>query len=133
MRLAEAPANRADVQRRLEQMRGRLAQSAVVQEDERPPEEPEELLRETERLLAELEDYIGDINRTNLETTLPDGSTPTAALAHRGARPAGRARVAVRLAQEPDWCGLQPRPALRVGGDPGSSYCGGHAVASADG
>lgn len=83
MRLAEALANRADVQRRLEQMRGRLAQSALVQEDERPPEEPEELLRETERLLAELEGYIGRINRTNLQATLPDGTTLTAALARR--------------------------------------------------
>ena len=83
MILAVALANRADVQRRLEQMRGRLAGSALVQEDERPPEEPEELLRETERLLAELEDYIGRINRTNLEATLPDGTTLTAALARR--------------------------------------------------
>ena len=83
MRLAEALANRADVQRRLEQMRGRLAQSALVQEDERPPEEPEELLRETERLLTELEDYIGRINRTNLLATLPEGITLTVALARR--------------------------------------------------
>lgn len=83
MILAEALANRADVQRRLEQMRGRLAGSALVQEGERPPEEPEELLRETERLLGELEDYIGRINRTNLEATLPNGSTLTAALARR--------------------------------------------------
>lgn len=83
MILAEALANRADVQRLVEQMRGRLAQSALVQEDERPPEEPEELLREADRLLTELEDYIGRINRTNLETTLPDGTTLTAALAQR--------------------------------------------------
>ena len=52
MKLAEALANRADLQKRLEQMRGRLAQSALVQENESPPEDPRELLAETERLLA---------------------------------------------------------------------------------
>lgn len=83
MKLAEALAARADLQRRLEQMRGRLAQSALVQEDERPPEDPQELLAETERLLAELERYVERINRTNLGATLPDGRTLTAALARR--------------------------------------------------
>lgn len=85
MKLAEALAARADVQRRLEQMRQRLADSALVQEDERPPESPEELLRETDGLLAELEGYIGRINRTNLGATLPGdpGTTLTAALARR--------------------------------------------------
>ena len=83
MKLAEALAARADVQRRLEQMRARLSSSALVQEDERPPESPEELLQETERLLAELEEYIERINRTNLGATLPDGTTLTAALARR--------------------------------------------------
>ena len=83
MRLAEALAVRADLQRRLEQMRNRLVKSALVQEGESPPEEPEELLRETERMLAELEDYIGRINRTNLQATLPDGTTLTAAIARR--------------------------------------------------
>lgn len=36
MKLAEELANRADLQKRLEQMRGRLAQSALVQENESP-------------------------------------------------------------------------------------------------
>lgn len=40
MKLAEALANRADLQKRLEQMRGRLAGSALVQENEFPPENP---------------------------------------------------------------------------------------------
>ena len=83
MKLAEALANRADLQKRLEGMRGRLAQSAVVQENESPPEDPRELLAETERLLGELEGYIERINRTNLNATLPDGTTLTAALAKR--------------------------------------------------
>lgn len=83
MKLAKALAARADLQRRLEQMRGRLAQSALVQENESPPEEPRELLAETERLLGELEGYVERINRTNLSATLDDGTTLTAALARR--------------------------------------------------
>ncbi len=85
MKLAEALANRADLQKRLEQMRGRLAQSALVQENESPPEDPQELLAETGRLLDELEGLIGRINRTNLGATLDEGTTLTAALARRDA------------------------------------------------
>jgi hypothetical protein len=85
MKLAEALARRADLQKRIEQMRDRLQQSALVQEGESPPEDPEELLRESEGALAELEDLVGRINRTNLEATLADGRTLTAALAERDA------------------------------------------------
>ena len=84
-RLAEALARRADLQKRIEQMRGRLQQSALVQEGESPPEGPEELLRESDGMLAELEDLIGRINRTNLRATIADGRTLTAALAERDA------------------------------------------------
>lgn len=83
MKLAEALAVRADLQKRLEQMRGRLVASAVVQEGERPPEDPQDLLQEAERMLAELEGYVERINRTNLGATLEDGTTLTAALARR--------------------------------------------------
>ena len=87
MKLAEALANRADLQRRIEQMRGRLQKSALVQEDESPPEDPQELLDETERLISELEGYVRRINRTNLSATLADGETTlTDALARRDAR-----------------------------------------------
>lgn len=83
MKLAEALAVRADVQRRLEAMRGRLSGSALVQEGESPVEDPRELLTETERLLVQLEGYVERINRTNLAATLGDGTTLTAALARR--------------------------------------------------
>jgi hypothetical protein len=86
MKLAEALANRADLQRRVEQMRGRLQKSALVQEGETPPEDPQELLEETERLVSELEGYVRRINRTNLSATLADGETTlTDALARRDA------------------------------------------------
>ncbi len=53
MKLAEALANRADLQKRIEQMRGRLQKSALVQEGESPPEDPQKLLEETETLVSE--------------------------------------------------------------------------------
>jgi hypothetical protein len=83
MKLAEALASRTDLQRRMEQMRVRLKQSALVQEGEEPPEDPEELLSETGDMLGELEGLIGRINRTNLEVTIADGATLTEALARR--------------------------------------------------
>jgi Family of unknown function (DUF6847) len=86
MKLAEALANRADLQKRIEQMRGRLQKSALVQEGESPPEDPQELLEETERLISELEGYVRRINKTNLSATLADGETTlTDALARRDA------------------------------------------------
>lgn len=86
MKLAEALANRADLQRRIEQMRGRLQGSALVQEGESPPEDPQELLEESERLVSELEGYVRRINRTNLSATLAgEGTTLTDALARRDA------------------------------------------------
>ena len=86
MKLAEALANRADLQRRIEQMRVRLQESAMVKEGENPPENPQELLDEAERLVTELEGYVRRINRTNLSATLADGETTlTDALARRDA------------------------------------------------
>jgi hypothetical protein len=86
LKLAEALANRADLQRRVEQMRGRLQKSALVQEGESPPEDPQELLEELERIVSELEEYVRRINRTNLSATLSGGETTlTDALARRDA------------------------------------------------
>ena len=40
MKLSEALVLRADIQKRIEQLRERLKTSALVQEGERPPEDP---------------------------------------------------------------------------------------------
>src|SRR5260370_35181516 len=85
MKLAEALVQRADLQKRIEQIRQRLKRSALVQEGEQPPENPGELLAEVERLLDELTSLIGRINRANLATQLADGTTLTDALAPRNA------------------------------------------------
>ena len=46
MKLAEALQERADLNARIEQLRERMAQNALVQEGERPAEDPAELMRE---------------------------------------------------------------------------------------
>ena len=83
MKLSEALVERADLQKRVEQVRARLRLSALVQEGEQPPEDPRILLTELDRLLDGLADLIARINRTNLHATLPDGTTITNALARR--------------------------------------------------
>jgi hypothetical protein len=83
MKLAEALVLRADLQKRLAQLRQRLQQSALVQEGEQPPENPQELLVEMDQLLNQLEELIVRINRTNLQTSMADGTILTDALARR--------------------------------------------------
>ena len=83
MKLSEALALRADTQKRIMQLRERLRASALVQEGEAPPEDPQELLAELDRLLGQLRDLVGRINRTNLAARLPNGTSLTDALAER--------------------------------------------------
>lgn len=83
MKLAEALLTRADLQKRLEQLRSRLSLSVLVQEGEEPPEDPRALLAEVVRLTEELERLIPRINRTNLGVRLQSGPSLTEALARR--------------------------------------------------
>ncbi len=83
MKLSEALIQRADIQKRIQELRGRLNASAIVQEGEQPPEAPDALLAELDRLFDQLTALIGQINRTNLTATLESGSTLTDALAQR--------------------------------------------------
>jgi hypothetical protein len=83
MKLAEALAERADAQRRLAQLRQRVAMSARFQEGEQPPEDPTALLEEAESVAASIEDLIRRINRTNAATVLDEGMSLTDALARR--------------------------------------------------
>jgi len=83
MKLGEALARRADLQKRLAQLAARLRESAVVQDGSEPPESPEELFGEVDRLADELEGLIAVINHTNSSTQLSSGVTLTEALARR--------------------------------------------------
>ena len=63
MKLAEALILRADAQKRLQQLRERLNRSAKVQEGEEPAENPQELLAELDRLVADYGRLVKQINR----------------------------------------------------------------------
>ncbi len=82
MKLAEALILRSDCQKRLEQLKARLLLSAKVQEGDSPPEDPQALLTEVERIAAELERLIRQINATNAATDFKPG-TLSDALARR--------------------------------------------------
>lgn len=80
MKLAEALNQRADLQKRIAQLRERLSNNVKVQEGDQPAEKPEELFAELERSLKELETLIVRINRTNQETVW-EGQTLTEMIA----------------------------------------------------
>ena len=83
MRLAQALILRADNQKRVEQLKQRLLSNARVQEGEAPSEDPQALLSELERVVAELVQLIQRVNRTNSQTQLAAGETLADALARR--------------------------------------------------
>ena len=82
MRLAEALQERADLNRKIAQLSARLKNNALVQEGERPGEDPAELLEELNGCIQRLETLITQINRTNCETKL-GCETLTAMLARK--------------------------------------------------
>src|ERR1051325_233990 len=83
MKLSEALILRADAQKRIEQLKQRLARSAKIQEGDRSPENPGTLLEELERALGTLADLIKRINKTNSATEFEAGKTLSDGLAER--------------------------------------------------
>jgi Mg-chelatase subunit ChlI len=83
MKLAEALLERADLQKRLAQMSGRLERSAVIQEGEEPPEDPQSLLKEMKRSFEKLEELVGKIQKANAATELEPYGTLSDALVKR--------------------------------------------------
>lgn len=84
MKLAEALQERADLNRRIQQLHQRLSNNAIVQEGESPAEDPAELLAELDGCVQNLESLITRINLTNCRTMV-DGVSLTALLARRDA------------------------------------------------
>ena len=82
-KLAEALIQRADYQKRIEQLKQRVARIAKVQDGDQPAENPAALLDEIERLAADLVALIQRINRTNAATPLDAGLTIADAIALR--------------------------------------------------
>ena len=83
MKIAEALTARADLQRRIEQLRARIIANARYQEGEEPAEDAGALLGEAEKDLAQLRTLIRRINRTNSRIDLGADGTMTDALAAR--------------------------------------------------
>lgn len=83
MKLAQALAERSAVQTRLDELSGRLAASALVQEDEAPVEDPQALLAEAEACFERLTWLVAAINATNAATEFEPGVTITDAIARR--------------------------------------------------
>ena len=65
MKIAEALILRADIQKRIAQLKVRLNNNAKVQEHEEPTENPQLLLTELDSLISQLNDLIIKINKTN--------------------------------------------------------------------
>ena len=84
MKLAEALQERADCSRRIDQLEARIQQSALVQEGEEPPEDPQALMEEMDAAISRLGDLMRQINLTN-SATLLDGEPLTALIARRDA------------------------------------------------
>jgi hypothetical protein len=83
MKLAEALTARADLQRRIEQLRARITANARFQEGEEPSEDASSLIVDAESDLARLRDLIRRINATNARLDLGADGTMTDALATR--------------------------------------------------
>lgn len=82
MKLAEALQERADINRNIEQLRNRLNNNVLVQEGEKPAEEPEKLKQELDASMERLAYLITRINQTNCETKV-DGQTLTELIAKK--------------------------------------------------
>lgn len=83
MKLAEALAERSDCQKRIEEIKSRLAISARIQEGEEPAEDSSELLSGADRVHGPLLELISAINRTNSRTAFDDERTISDAIAAR--------------------------------------------------
>ena len=70
MKLAEALQERADLNQKLKQLSKRLEQNALVQEGEKPSEDPKELLAEFDGCIARLEELAARINLVNCRTVV---------------------------------------------------------------
>lgn len=82
MKLAEALQERADLNRKIEQLKTRLQNNALIQDGEQPSEDPDELLKELDAAILRLQELIAAINLKNCETKA-DGKTLTELIAEK--------------------------------------------------
>ena len=84
MKLAEALQERADLNRKIEELRRRLGSNVLTQEGEPPAEDPAALLAELDAAVARLETLMAKINLTNCRTKA-GGMTLTELIAKKDA------------------------------------------------
>ena len=84
MKLAEALQERADLNRKIEQLQDRLSNNVLVQEGEQTAEDPEKLKDELDSAILRLAALIAQINQTNC-TTIVEERTLTALIARKDA------------------------------------------------
>ena len=82
MKLAEALSMRADLQKRVAQLKERIKDSAKIQEGDEPCDNVEELYPQMDEALNTLEDLIYRINLTNTQT-VQNGESLTQLMAKR--------------------------------------------------
>lgn len=73
---------RADLQKKVAQLKERIKESAKVQEGDEPCDNVEELYKELDEALVQLEDLIYRINITNVQI-VQDGDSLTRLIANR--------------------------------------------------
>jgi hypothetical protein len=83
MKIGDALQERAAAQRKIADLRGRIAATVTTNEDEAPIEDPTALLAESDAVADRLGDLIRRINASNSATSVPSGGTVTEALARR--------------------------------------------------
>lgn len=83
MKIAEALSIRKDLQKRIAQLQGRIANNVKVQEGDEPLENPDQLLKELDGCLSKLEDIIFRINATNMQVKNAKGVSLTQLMARR--------------------------------------------------
>lgn len=110
MKLAEALLVRGDMQKKIASLRDRIVANAVVQEGDKPKEDPDKLLREVAGVIESLQHLVLQINEINMRSKLPDGRSMTAALAERDALVQRHSMLQAAVAgtrREPDRYGLR--------------------------
>ena len=84
MKLAVALQERADLNIKIGDLKARINRNVLVQEGEKPTEDPKDLKKELDACINRLEYLIAAINKTNCETKV-DGKSITELLARRDA------------------------------------------------
>lgn len=82
MKLAEALSLRAELKNKINSLKGRIKESAKIQEGDEPVDDVDELRKELDDCLNQFEDLIYRINITNVQATV-DGESLTRLIARR--------------------------------------------------